>query len=305
MALPAASSPERYRSHPQSSLHRSTTDTRSIRLHASSLFTPFTNHREAEPIAAHHRIDRSHEHAYHATHYPDLDREGWSAIGGEHRYSTIRSGGLPNKIPKGNTRGAASLCSRAINRPDLRGGAVKRGGSITMNRKVATAGAVGALALLVGGGGYAIWQNTAIEVAKREIRDILVDPDSAKFYDVKKCVVSDARTFVVGQVNSRNRVGGMTGKKTFVVESVGGNPQASIADDNNQTKSFADRYLDASIAAKADADCGAIFKAAEKMRDTNTGLFGYPTTMNATAEDDSDLSGLVVENLALLPELQN
>lgn len=76
-------------------------------------------------------------------------------------------------------------------------------------------------ALLLAGGSYAAWQNSDVERAKRDLRDSLVDPESAKFFEVEKCYDGGQLAYVTGLVNARNSMGGMTGKRRFVVYPVG------------------------------------------------------------------------------------
>lgn len=56
-----------------------------------------------------------------------------------------------------------------------------------------------------------------IEEAKEAVRDLLKDPDSAKFYDVEKHFnTHNKETYVCGEVNARAPAGGYVGKKMFV-----------------------------------------------------------------------------------------
>lgn len=54
-----------------------------------------------------------------------------------------------------------------------------------------------------------------INEAKREVRRILIDPDSAKFESV---YINKKSGAVCGYVNARNRMGGYTGSSPFVYE---------------------------------------------------------------------------------------
>ena len=56
-----------------------------------------------------------------------------------------------------------------------------------------------------------------IAEAKEAVRDLLKDPDSAKFYDVKKHLnTHNKEIYVCGEVNARAPTGGYVGKKMFV-----------------------------------------------------------------------------------------
>ena len=58
-----------------------------------------------------------------------------------------------------------------------------------------------------------------IAEAKEAVRDLLKDPDSAKFYDVKKVVnTHNKEIYVCGEMNARALAGGYAGKEKFVYE---------------------------------------------------------------------------------------
>ena len=58
-----------------------------------------------------------------------------------------------------------------------------------------------------------------IAEAKEAVRDLLKDPDSAKFYDVEKVVnTHNKEIFVCGEVNAKAPAGGYVGKKPFVYD---------------------------------------------------------------------------------------
>lgn len=80
--------------------------------------------------------------------------------------------------------------------------------------------AVGA-AVLVAGGGYAVWQGSDVERAKRDVQEMLVDPDSAIFSSVEKCIDGSQLAFIAGYVNFKNSMGGFTGKQQFVSVTTG------------------------------------------------------------------------------------
>lgn len=56
-----------------------------------------------------------------------------------------------------------------------------------------------------------------IERAQQTVRDLLKDPDSAKFKDLEIVVNTEQTESVVGKVNGRNSYGGYTGYKPFCV----------------------------------------------------------------------------------------
>ena len=58
-----------------------------------------------------------------------------------------------------------------------------------------------------------------IAVAKEAVRDLLKDPDSAKFYDVEKHLnIHNKEIYVCGEVNAKAPAGGYVGKKPFVYD---------------------------------------------------------------------------------------
>ena len=58
-----------------------------------------------------------------------------------------------------------------------------------------------------------------IAEAKEAVRDLLKDPDSAKFYDVKKVVnTHNKEIYVCGEMNARALAGGYASKEKFVYE---------------------------------------------------------------------------------------
>ena len=58
-----------------------------------------------------------------------------------------------------------------------------------------------------------------IAEAKEAVRDLLKDPDSAKFYDVEKHLnTHNKEIYVCGEVNARALAGGYAGKEKFVYE---------------------------------------------------------------------------------------
>ena len=76
--------------------------------------------------------------------------------------------------------------------------------------------AVAAIALIAGTVAY-IKHFKPIAEAKEAVRDLLKDPDSAKFYDVKTLKnTKDKQVYVCGEVNAKVPAGGYGGKERFV-----------------------------------------------------------------------------------------
>ena len=77
--------------------------------------------------------------------------------------------------------------------------------------------AVAAVIVLIAGTVAYFKHFKPIAVAKEAVRDLLKDPDSAKFYDVKKHLnTHNKEIYVCGEVNARAPTGGYVGKKMFV-----------------------------------------------------------------------------------------
>lgn len=78
------------------------------------------------------------------------------------------------------------------------------------------AAVVAAIALIAGTVAY-FKHFKPIAEAKEAVRDLLKDPDSAKFYDVEKVVNTHAKKVsICGQVNAKATAGGYAGKKMFL-----------------------------------------------------------------------------------------
>src|SRR5579885_3477496 len=58
-------------------------------------------------------------------------------------------------------------------------------------------------------------EDPAIRNVEEKVRDQLVDPDSARFYNIQQCGSSPLYT---GQVNARNPMGGYSGKSSYVFD---------------------------------------------------------------------------------------
>lgn len=65
------------------------------------------------------------------------------------------------------------------------------------------------------GGGEKVDTAKHIEMAKEAVRDKLIDPSSAEFYDLAEHG-NGSLTYVCGEVNAKNLYGGYTGKKQFI-----------------------------------------------------------------------------------------
>lgn len=63
--------------------------------------------------------------------------------------------------------------------------------------------------------------DSQIETAKNAVLDQLIDPESARFYRIYGTLTSapNKEPRVCGEVNAKNRMGGYTGRKRFVVAS--------------------------------------------------------------------------------------
>ena len=76
--------------------------------------------------------------------------------------------------------------------------------------------AVAAIALIAGTVAY-FKHFKPIAEAKEAVRDLLNDPDSAKFYKVKKVVNTyNQITYICGEVNAKSPAGGYVGKELFL-----------------------------------------------------------------------------------------
>ena len=78
--------------------------------------------------------------------------------------------------------------------------------------------AIAAAAIVLIAGTVAYFKHfKPIAEAKEAVRNLLKDPDSAKFYDVEKHFnTHNKETYVCGEVNARAPAGGYVGKKIFV-----------------------------------------------------------------------------------------
>ena len=80
------------------------------------------------------------------------------------------------------------------------------------------AAVVAAIALIAGTVAY-FKHFKPIAEAKEAVRDLLKDPDSAKFYDVEKVVNTHLKKeSICGQVNAKATAGGYVGKKMFLYD---------------------------------------------------------------------------------------
>ena len=78
--------------------------------------------------------------------------------------------------------------------------------------------AIAAAAIVLIAGTVAYFKHfKPIAEAKEAVRDLLKDPDSAKFYDVEKVINTHVKKVsICGQVNAKATAGGYTGKKVFI-----------------------------------------------------------------------------------------
>lgn len=89
-----------------------------------------------------------------------------------------------------------------------------------MNKSIVAS--LSAAAVVMGGGAYASWHFSDTERAMRDVRETLVDPASAIFSDIESCANDGKLVYVTGLVNARNSMGGMTGKRRFLAQAMGG-----------------------------------------------------------------------------------
>ena len=80
--------------------------------------------------------------------------------------------------------------------------------------------AIAAAAIVLIAGTVAYFKHfKPIAVAKEAVRDLLKDPDSAKFYKVEKVLnTHNKEIYVCGEVNAKAPAGGYVGKKPFVYD---------------------------------------------------------------------------------------
>jgi hypothetical protein len=146
-----------------------------------------------------------------------------------------------------------------------------------------------ATATLAAGAGYAMWHSSDAERAKRDVRERLVDPDSAVFADVEPCRVSGRLVYVTGLVNARNSMGGMTGKKRFVSTVVGDAMDSRIETGRRwNDPNLADKVVAArSYAAAHPMPCGKVLAAAQGELAGTANINPEIAVMNATEGMDS------------------
>lgn len=109
-----------------------------------------------------------------------------------------------------------------------------------MKAKAMWAGLAVVVLLVMGVGGYAIYQKKygQINWAQEAVAAELIDGESARFRNVKKHAVAG----VCGEVNAKNRLGAYTGFKRFIVfgepgdtakvfidDAIGPNPEISMS----------------------------------------------------------------------------
>lgn len=174
----------------------------------------------------------------------DFERKARPASGGEHRHSAIRSGGLRNIRPSGNTREACSLCSRRSTVPT--GGMERQRRGSPMRRLNLAVGVLCAIALMSAAAaerklppkppmptGYnnpgPPPANALPKIIDR-LRTELKDPYSIR--DFKACAPSASEAYYsygrsawrpatwssIIALNSKNSYGAYTGVKVFSVQ---------------------------------------------------------------------------------------
>jgi hypothetical protein len=106
----------------------------------------------------------------------------------------------------------------------------------TYPRIIAPALAISALTL----SGYAAGAN---ERAKAAIARQFVDPESTRFRNVfqSQDIETGNRTFVCGELNTKNRMGGYVGYTRFLIEV---NGRGEIAFDTPNSSTFANKWYD-------------------------------------------------------------
>ena len=110
--------------------------------------------------------------------------------------------------------------------------------------KAATGSVV--IMLIGSGAGYAAWHNSDAERAKRDVTERLVDPESAIFSDIESCKDGQSLAYVTGLVNSRNSMGGMTGKQRFIARALESGFSTHIeSGDQFDQPNFADKFVKA------------------------------------------------------------
>lgn len=83
-----------------------------------------------------------------------------------------------------------------------------------------------------------------IALVEDAIKEQLIDPSSAEFYDVKEIQVGNSK-FICGQVNSKNRLGGYVGRRPFI--GAGSQARVQSHEDNSSERAFSALYADRCI----------------------------------------------------------
>lgn len=142
-----------------------------------------------------------------------------------------------------------------------------------------------ALAMILSGSGYAVWRNSDPEIAKRAVLEALNDPASATFSEIEVCGDDKKEPKIaIGKVNSRNKMGGMSGKQTFIVENLGVAPYAQVeSDDAIRNPNIADAFVAAKITDTTfAASCSDLYERASQIVDDRSKA--TEVDMNATDE---------------------
>ncbi|MBB4085103.1 hypothetical protein [Sphingomonas carotinifaciens] len=165
-----------------------------------------------------------------------------------------------------------------------------------MKKGIKFAAAAVAVASIVGTGSYAAWHFSDVERAKRDVRERLVDPSSAIFSDVERCDEDGKLRYVAGLVNARNSMGGMTGKRLFLAQAIGGGFNVTVESGNlydnpnlGDTFAMARRY-----ALSHPLTCAQI-----EARALDHHIRGFPGAVEDMPSGDTDGGGMRLDNLTI------
>lgn len=158
------------------------------------------------------------------------------------------------------------------------------------------AAAAVAVASIVGTGSYAAWHFSDVERAKRDVRERLVDPSSAIFSNVERCDEGGTLRYVAGQVNARNSMGGMTGKRLFLAQATGGGFNVTIeSGELNDNPNLGDTFAMARrYALSHPLTCMQI-----EMRALDHHIRGIPDTVEGLPLGDTDGRGMQLDNMSM------
>ena len=86
--------------------------------------------------------------------------------------------------------------------------------------------------------GLGFYINSDVNLSTRSVKEILKDPDSAKFSNVRKT----SQYTVCGKVNSRNGFGAYAGNKRFIVLESDHGERTPMIEDKSNLKFFNDSW---------------------------------------------------------------